>query len=46
MNPCDNTGVQPDNLSAHFMQPRHEFTLGEEHPDPRAEAIARESGEE
>ena len=45
MNPCDNS-VQPDNGYTHFMQPGHPFTLGEQQPDPRAESIARESGEE
>ena len=30
----------------HFMQPRHEFTLGEEAPEPRAEAISQAPGEE
>ena len=30
----------------HFMQPRHEFTLGEEAPDPRAEAVSQAPGEE
>ena len=45
MNPCDN-GVQPDNGYTHFMQPGHPFTLGEQQPDPRAEANAQAPVEE
>ena len=30
----------------HFMQPRHEFTLGEEAPEPVAEQNSRVPGEE
>ncbi len=30
----------------HFMQPRHEFTLGEEAPEPVAEQNSRAPGEE
>ena len=30
----------------HFMQPRHEFTLGEEAPEPVAEQTSRAPGED
>ena len=40
---CKNTETD---AYTHFMQPRHEFTLGEEAPDPRAEAVSQTPGEE
>ena len=41
---CKN--VESEVLHTHFMQPRHEFTLGEEAPDPRAEAVSQAPSEE
>ena len=37
---------QPETLHTHFMKPGHPFTLGEQQPDPRAEANAQAPGEE
>ena len=41
---CKN--VESEAPYTHFMQPRHEFTLGEEAPDPMAEAVSQAPGEE
>ena len=37
---------QQDTPYTHFMQPRHDFTLGEEIPEPVAEQNSRLPGEE
>ena len=40
------SGSCPETLHTHFMQPGHPFTLGEQQPDPRAEANAQAPVEE
>ena len=40
------SGSCPETLHTHFMQPGHPFTLGEQQPDPRAEANAKAPVEE